>query len=269
MPASSIEWLNSLKAWQLASTICGSLIVVTLIGIIVVHPLMRRMIHGRSTANDVVVYIAGSFGLIYAVLLGLLTVATFQTTKDLENDVEREASSVGTMYRTADGYPEPWRSEVRDYLRDYTRYVIDKDWPAHQRGLVLMGGEHRLQVIRGLLLSYEPATHGQEALQREMLASLGTCTAAREERLATVDAGIPSVLWYVVLGGALITLAFLWMLQIELLPQILFGTITALFLGMMIFLIFAMDHPLQGAVSVGPDAFQSTLDMVMKWDEPS
>jgi hypothetical protein len=30
-----------------------------------------------------------------------------------------------------------------------------------------------------------------------------------------------------------------------------------------------MDHPLQGAVSVGPEAFQSVFDLVMKWDEPS
>jgi hypothetical protein len=45
------------------------------------------------------------------------------------------------------------------------------------------------------------------------------------------------------------------------------GGITAFFLGIMIFLIYAMDHPLQGAVSVPPDAFQSVYDQVMKWDE--
>jgi hypothetical protein len=36
----------------------------------------------------------------------------------------------------------------------------------------------------------------------------------------------------------------------------------------MIFLIYAMDHPFQGAVSVDPGAFQSVYDLVMKWDEP-
>jgi hypothetical protein len=47
------------------------------------------------------------------------------------------------------------------------------------------------------------------------------------------------------------------------------GGITAIFLGVMTFLIYAMDHPLQGAVSVGDEPFQSVFDLVMKWDEPS
>jgi hypothetical protein len=269
MSAALIGWLETLPGLELALIICGFLIAVTLIGIVLVHPLMRRLIHGRSPANDIVVYIAGSFGLIYAVLLGLLTVATFQTTKDVEDDVGREAASVAAIYRAAEGYPEPLRSDVRARLRDYTHYVIDKDWPAQARGRVLMGGEHRLQMIRRDLLSYEPTSRSQEVLQGETMRTLNALTVARQGRLGTVSAAIPAVLWYVVLAGALITIAFLWMLQIELLPQILFGAITALFLGMMIFLIFAMDHPLQGAVSVGPDAFQSTLDMVMQWDDTS
>jgi len=55
----------------------------------------------------------------------------------------------------------------------------------------------------------------------------------------------------------------------ELVPQIMLGGITAFFLGIMIFLIYAMDHPLQGAVSVPPDSFRSVYDLVMKWDEPT
>ena len=92
---------------------------------------------------------------------------------------------------------------------------------------------------------------------------------SREQRLATVTAAIPRVLWYVVVIGAFLMITFLWMLHMELVPQIMLGGITAFFLGIMIFLIYAMDHPLQGAVSVPPDSFQSVYDLVMKWDEPA
>jgi TRAP transporter TAXI family solute receptor len=57
------------------------------------------------------------------------------------------------------------------------------------------------------------------------------------------------------------------MLHLDLMPQIVFSSITAVFLGVMIFLIYAMDHPLQGAVNVGPDPFQSVYDLEMKWDD--
>ena len=263
------DWLDRLSAGELALVICSFFIGVTWLGILAVHPLMRRILHRKQPSNELVIHIAGSFGLIYAVLLGLLTVATFQNTKDLQDDIGREASSLSTIYHSADGYPEPLRSEVKAELRDYTHYIIDKDWPAHRRGIVPMGGEHRLKVIRSTLMSFEPATKTQEMLHSELLRYLDSMMVSREQRLATVTAAIPRVLWYVVVIGALLTIAFLWMLHMELMPQIMLGGVTAFFLGIMIFLIYAMDHPLRGAVSVPPDAFRSVYDLVMKWDEPA
>ena len=124
-------------------------------------------------------------------------------------------------------------------------------------------------MIRSTLNSYEPATKTQEMQHDELLRSLDAMTVSREQRLATVTAGIPPVLWHVVVVGAFLMIAFLWMLHMELVPQIMLGGITAFFLGIMIFLIYAMDHPLQGAVSVPPDSFRSVYDLVMKWDEPT
>ncbi len=141
LKASLVTWLDGLSAVQLASVFCGCLIVFTLLGIFLIHPLMRRLIHAKSPVNDLVIFTAGSFGLIYAVLMGLLTVATFQTTKDVEDNIGREASSLSTIYHSADGLPEPVRSELKAQLRDYTHYVIEKDWPAHRKGLVPLGGE--------------------------------------------------------------------------------------------------------------------------------
>jgi hypothetical protein len=57
------------------------------------------------------------------------------------------------------------------------------------------------------------------------------------------------------------------MLHMNIVSQFLLGGITALFLGFMIFLIYSLDRPLQGAISVSPDAFQAVYDQLMKWDE--
>jgi len=255
--------------WTAGTGLLRFFIGITWLGILLVHPLMRRLLHRNRPSNELIIHIAGSFALFYAVLLGLLTIATFQATKDLQDEVAREASSLSTIYHTTAGYPEPLRSELKAELRDYTHYVIDKDWPAHRLGIVLVGGEHRLQVIRSTLMSYEPSTKTQELLHSELLRYLDAMMVSREQRLATVTASIPRVLWYVVVIGAFLTIAFLWMLHMELMPQIVLGGITAFFLGIMIFLIYAMDHPLQGAVSVPPDSFRSVYDLVMKWDEPT
>ena len=80
---------------------------------------------------------------------------------------------------------------------------------------------------------------------------------------------MPGVLWWVVIFGAIVSIVFIWMLHLAFVPQLILGGVTALFLGIMTFLIYAMDHPLQGAVSVDPGPYQAVYDLVMKWDEPS
>ena len=102
----------SQRAAQLALVFCGFFISVTLLGILLVHPLMRRIIHGKGPANDLVISVAANYGLIYAVLLGLLTVGTYESTR-IEDHIGQEASSLSTIYSSAAGYPEPLRSELR------------------------------------------------------------------------------------------------------------------------------------------------------------
>src|SRR5262249_38512033 len=97
---------------------------------------------------------------------------------------------------------------------------------------------------------HRPGRHHAELMQKERLRYLDAMMVSREQRLATVTASIPRVLWYVVFIDAFLLIAFLWKLRMELTSQILLGGIAAFFLGIMLFLTYAMDHPLQGAVSV-------------------
>ena len=175
-------WLHSLNAAELALVFCSVFVVISFVGIAVVHPSIRRMVHGKRQANDIVIFVAANFGLVYAVLLGLMIVATFQNTKDLQDHIAVEASSLSTIYSTADAYPEPLRSELRAQLRDYTHYVLDKDWPGHRQERVLVGGDHRLETIREELLSFHDKT--QEVLQAEMMRYFDTMNVARQQRLS-------------------------------------------------------------------------------------
>ena len=108
-----------------------------------------------------------------------------------------------------------------------------------------------------------------ELMQNELLRYLDAMMVSREQRLAFVTASISRVLRYVVFTGAFLMIAFLRMLYMELVSQIILGGITAFFLGIMIFLIYAKDRPLKGAVSVRPDSFQSVCNLVMRCDEPA
>jgi hypothetical protein len=82
-----------------------------------------------------------------------------------------------------------------------------------------------------------------------------------------VTVGIPPVLWWVVAIGALLNIALIWMFDMEIHVHLILGGMLSLFLGIVIFLIAALDNPLRGAVSVGPDAFGIVYDQLMKPDD--
>jgi hypothetical protein len=267
MPHWISAWVDGLAPWQQFLLFCATFIGITWLGTLLFHPLLRRLLHPKGPSNEVIMHVASNFGVFYAVLLGLLAIMTFEANKKLIDNIGRETASLSALYHTADGYPNPLRGDLKGKLRDYTRYVIDKDWPAHRKGLVPMGGEHRLNALRQAVLSFEPATKTQEVLQREMLDYLNAMTMSRELRLLGVTEAIPGVLWLTVVLGALLTIAFVWMLHMGLSSQLLLGAAAAFFLGLIFFLIYAMDHPLKGAVGLPPHAFESVYDHVMKWDE--
>ena len=78
----------------------------------------------------------------------------------------------------------------------------------------------------------------------------------RWERISDIRTRIPPVLWWVVCIGALLNIVLIWMLYMEIHLHLILGGILSLFLGLMIFLVAALDNPFRGAVSVGPDDFQ-------------
>ncbi len=261
------SWVSQFPPGSLEIYIAVFFVVAGWLGIIFVRPFLRFWLRRQANANDLIAYGSSGFILFYGLLIGLLSVAAYQNTKEVGDFANREALTLSTIYRGSDAYPEPIRGEVQYLLRDYTLYVIHKDWPAHRAGKVPTGGEHRLQVLRATLLAFEPANKTQEIFHGEVLRYLNTLDGFRQQRMSGVSPSIPGVLWYVVVIGAFITLLFLWMLDIRFMPLLIISGMVSFFLGVMISLIYTLDHPLQGVVSVSPVAYQSVYDVTMKWDD--
>lgn len=270
------DWLNldSLRASmdlldtrQLAFYCSAILVAITWAGIIFLKPLFRWWIRRQPGSNDLVTYASAGFSLFYGLLLGLLSVASFQNAANVEAAVEREATAIANLYRIVSNYPEPLRGEIQYQLRDYTLYVVNKDWPAHEQGKIWNGGDLRLDAITKNIIEFQPGDRTGELVQAQSLKNMDELSNARRQRLIGVRTAIPSVLWYVVVVGAAVNILLIWLLDVRFVLHLVLGGIVSFFLGVMIFLIAAMDRPLQGSVRVGPDAYTQMYDLLMKWDE--
>jgi hypothetical protein len=260
-------WLQGLSAWQLAIVCSGFFVLVTWLGIVFVRPFLRLFLRRQPGVNELVSYSSAGFSLLYGLLLGLLSVAAYQNVEKINGFVDNEAASLGLLYLSTSSYPEPHRGELQALLRDYTLYVIHKDWPAHREGRILEGGVARLAVFRETLMGFEPDTANQTILQEHTLGTFNDLVRGRVERLGGVSLSIPGEFWYVVLIGAAINILLIWLLDMRFLAHLILGGLVAFFLGVMIFLIAAMDHPMRGAVAIDAAAYQRIYDTLMAADE--
>jgi hypothetical protein len=264
---SLIDWLQSLSALQLMLYCSLFFVAVTWVGVILVRPFLWAWLRPEPRVNELVTHASGGFSLFYALLLGLLSVAAYQNAERVKQLVNVEAAGIASLYRGLAVYPEPLRSELEYLLRDYTLYVINEDFPAHREGRITSGGSNRLQLIQRRLAEYDPPNRSLEILHSEVFRGLSELSSARHQRLAAVDIRIPGVLWYVVAIGAVITVMMLWMLHMRFRSHLLLGGIVSFFLGVMLFVILAMDRPLRSELGVDAGAFQLIYDVVMQEDD--
>jgi hypothetical protein len=249
----------------LCTLIISFFVLTSLVGLFATRPLVRRLLGPSGNCNDVVSYFFAGIGVFYGLALGLIAVATWENYTDIDGVVGTEAAALASLYRDLDGYPQPLRGRLESMMREYTRLIIEKEWPAHRQGEALEDGDVKLEEIEDEIMNFDPAKEREKIVQAEILRSLDTLQDQRRLRLQSVTTGLPAALWAVVLVGALldILLAYLFWLD-NLKVHAMLVAMLAIFIGLLVFLTAAMDNPFRGEFSVSADAFQAVLDNVMK-----
>jgi len=260
-------WIYDYPTIYIGALFAAVFVGMTWLLIIVFRVAFHRWIHTEKRANDMVGFAFSSFSVLYGLLVGLLAVAAYQNFAGVSDIVTKEASSLAALYRDVEAYPQPIRGKLENDLRNYTRFVIDRAWPDQQKGIVPTEGTHRMTQIVDDLMSSEPAKKSEEIAQAEAYRQFNNYTELRRSRLANVNTGIPGVFWWVVALGAFITILLLAMLDMEIHVHLILTGLVSLFLGLVIFLIAAMDNPFRGEVSVGPDPFEAVYQSLMKPDD--
>ena len=226
--------------------------------------------HATVSYNDIVGYYFGAITLLYGITLGLLMVGDWTTLTETQEKVDREASTLAALYLDVSRYPEPHRGRLQNDLRSYTREVIDVAWPQQKKGIVPRGNVANVANLATDLAAFEPASEEQKTLHRETYDRFNELVERRRSRLLGVTAGLSGALWALVYLGAVINIAVTWCFHVQNRKMHIWMTaLTSSLLGLMIFLLSAMDHPYLGQISVSMQPFQLIYDDLMKSGESS
>lgn len=259
-----IDLLRDLPAAQLAAVVCLSFVGFTWLGIITLRPMFRWFVRGEPDINGVVGNFVSIYGVFYGILMGLLAVAAYQNKADVMQAIAAEGTSVYAVFRSAGSFPEATRVPMQESIREYVQFVIEKEWPSMRKGELPRGGMPLINRLQGQIAAFEPATPGQQIALAETTRQFYNFLEHRAVRLYSVTTGIPGIMWYVVLLGAVISIFFVWLFDMTQRAQFFLGGLMSFFISAMISLIVVLDSPLRGEFGLSPEVFELLLGFMNK-----
>jgi hypothetical protein len=200
-------------------------------------------------------------GLIYGVYLAFTVVIVWQNFQEAEQIAANEATELAQLWRDAEVLPG--RDAIRADIYNYTKSVINDDWPNMRAG---KGGDPRTtKIYRDLWQNYYTTQISNEDLNRktfyeESLKQLNSLARARRLRLTAGKADLPAMMWGLLIFGGIgmILLALLqgtkhgWV-------QLFVTVFLAAMLTHAVMIVGALVSPFTGDVSVQPTAYRALL----------
>jgi len=229
--------------------------------------LVRRVVLPRLRISEADSDFSGSLMqavmVFYGLAVALIAVSVWQSYDDVSKLVSQEATAIAALHRDVSGYPEPERTLLQAELREYVRFIVDEAWPQQRLGLVPVGAERLLERFEETLIAFEPDSAGRGLLHAEALRAFNDVVKARELRLDAVTTGLPGVMWIVVLAGACIGLsaAFFFKVDDGRLHAIQV-TLLSVFIGLVIFMILALDRPFRGDLGLTPEPYELVYEQM-------
>jgi hypothetical protein len=214
--------------------------------------------------NDVAGFIFATLGVIYAVMLAFLVIVTWQSYDEAEKNVTKEANYIASVYRDTSPLPSSFRNELKKELINYVDFIVNDEWQMMSRGERSPKVQQAQEDIWRLFSSYIPESETQKLFFAESIKKLNDSCEMRRARLLEAHSGIHPILYFVMIAGGIITVAFMLFFGTEnFIPQIIMTSMLAAMIAIALFTVIALDYPFTGDISVKADVFKTVLKTLM------
>jgi hypothetical protein len=260
-----MNWFHELGSLELAAFVVGVVALLAIAGVALVAPRVRSSRLHEHFDNGTIAGLLSALIGVYAVAAGLTAVAVWGNLVDAGSDVSREAAAIAVLYHDLGGHPPTVRHQGRRALIAYTRYVINVEWPMHQKGELPRDTLRIIEKAQQAIVSFEPETDGQKIVQAQVLRSYNQLLQAHWQRLQAVrDTALPAELWIVVILLGAIAISSCFLLRVD--SFVMHATVTLLVaapIALVLYFIAVSDHPFQGGINVSPAPYREVLEKML------
>jgi hypothetical protein len=251
-------FLTSQWLWISGAIIIGGGTLLAMLG----PALVRRFVAlDRLTINNEIAgFKFATVGVLYAVLLAFVIIVVWERFTEAELDVVHEAGAAENIYRLSQGLGDANGADLRNAVAAYLKSAITDDWPAMDSGVpgASTATKQALDAVYTMLSVVND--QGRGSIVSEVFRQLDRMTESRRARLVAAEGAVPNVIWLVLLGGAVVTIAFTFFFGTESLrAQTVMTALLALLIFSELLIVVAIDRPFAGSVKVHPTALAAVL----------
>jgi len=230
-------------------------------GAVLLELCARRLlpIELRQRHNDVAAAIFSIIGVTYAVLLAFVAMLAWEGFNRAKAASYAEAALIGDVYNLSAGFADPEKSSIRNQVSGYARHVVTVEWPQQAEGRMVDQDSMYLNGLNKMALS-RPSDEADRDLRPLLLQAIERLWDARQERLLAAQSTIPNIVWFVVIAGGALTVAFGSFLGApSLRMQLAMSAVLAASGALVLILIIALSNPFRGDLRVSTAPFEHIL----------
>jgi hypothetical protein len=244
--------------WQVGLFLAGAAV----LGAVLLELCARRLlpIELRRRHNDVAAAIFSIIGVTYAVLLAFVATVAWEGFNQAKAASYAEAAALGDVYNISAGFADPEGSSLRDAIAGYVRRVTTIEWPEQAEGRAVDADSVYLDRLNKMALGLHPSGVADGNLHAQLLHSLARLWDARQERLLAAQTTIPGIVWFVLVVGGALTIAFGSFLGApSARMQLAMSAVLAVSGALVLILIIALSNPFRGDFRVTAAPFEDML----------
>jgi hypothetical protein len=257
--------MDFLLYWSTTAQIVFVAVVFGIGSIVVLYAVRRWVPLDRLQKNHEVAGVTFTVvGAFYGLVLAFVIVAAWERFNIAVSNVNDEATALETLYKLGAAFPDPMRTQLDSAVLAYTRQVIDVEWPtmAQKNYEPAKMGAHKLWNI---ILSYRPTDAHDQMLLDKAFDEITAVSQARSMRFLFYKEDLPSVVWFVIYLGCLITIGFSYFFGSHIFrAQVLMCGFFSVLLGVTILAILELAHPYQGVVTISDEPFRYALSRMQE-----
>ena len=211
--------------------------------------------------NGIIAPFTGISGSLFAVTVAFIIAIVWQEYDGTQQRVATEVAAAKDLWHVAAGLPQPLQSRVRTTLFDYAKLMVHSEWPAMRAGGDSRPAEVELAAVYEDVVRFRPAQPGESTVQSAAIADFNQIRTTRQSRINDNRRGIGGFEWATLLFGSVIVIGLCCMVGLQNLRAhyILTAAVVAMIAATFV-LIFELDYPFRGDLSVAPTGWQEFLD---------